>query len=178
MKKLHLAFMLIAFSLISQTSYSQQIAANKYNAPKNVSYNHEGTETPDGDSRLESSNPKVVAKFSKMFAGASNQQWKTVGDCSYVSFSNNGCNSRAVFTSTGKMNYLITDVSVDQLPELLRNRIANDYKGYTVSQALEITAFNTVAYQTILENDHHFVKLKYTTDGIEKLVEQAKQNNR
>jgi hypothetical protein len=177
MKNLQSVLVLIALiSLISQTSYSQDVAAGDRNSPIDITYNNViEAKSPGGtETKLASSNSRLMAKFSKMFAGADNQQWKTIGDYYHVTFINNGRKARAVFTSKGRMNYLLTDFSLEQLPELLRTKISRDYIGYTLLQALEITGYDTVAYQAVLENDRRFITLKSTTDGIEELKEQKK----
>ena len=177
MKNLQPALVLIAFiSLISQTSYSQHVAAGNRNSAADITYNAlEEAKNPGGtETKLASSNSRLMAKFSKMFAGADNQRWKTIGDYYHVSFTYNGRKARAVFTSKGSMNYLITNFSLEHLPELLRSKISRDYTGYTLLQALEITAYDTVAYEAVLENDQRFITLKSTKDGIEELKEQKK----
>ncbi|MDQ3550028.1 MAG: hypothetical protein M3413_00705, partial [Bacteroidota bacterium] len=122
MKNLQPILVLIALiSLISQTSYSQHVAANNRKSSADITYNHlEEAKNPGGtETKLASSNSGLMAKFSKMFAGANNRQWKTIGDYYHVSFINNGRKARAVSTSKGKVNYLLTDFSLEQLPELL-----------------------------------------------------------
>ncbi|CAN5894737.1 hypothetical protein BH24BAC1_BH24BAC1_11430 [soil metagenome] len=175
MKNLQPILVLIALiSLISQTSYSQHVAANSRNSPTDITYNNLEDARDPGvtKTKLASSNSRLMAKFSKLFANADNQQWNTIGDYYHVSFINNGRKATAVFTSKGKMNYLITDFSLEQLPKSLRTKISGDYRGYTLLKALEITAYDTVAYQAVLENDQCFITLKYTADGIEELKEQ------
>ena len=177
MKKLLLALMGIALTtLISQTSYSQYVAANNAKQPAKEKYNaFTGTENPDGiKTKLAISNVNVTAKFSKMFDNAENQQWITLDDYHHVSFTNNDRKARAVFTSKGTMNYLIKDISLAQSPVSFRMKISRDFPGFSLLQALEITANNTVSYQAILENDQRFITLTSNQDGIDEVKEQKK----
>ncbi len=90
------------------------------------------------------------------------------------SFLNKGRKARATFTLKGNMSYAITDCSMEQLPEALRKKIAGEYQGYTLLQATEITAYDTVAFQAVLESAAGYITLKSTAEGIEVVEEQKK----
>jgi hypothetical protein len=165
-------------SITRQTANAQAVAAVTRNAAAGTVYYNAEEAKPAASPETQStcSNSRVMAKFSALFAGAVNQKWASIGDCYYVSFLNKGCKARAVFTAKGTMNYLITDLSPEQLPEHFRRRINSNYKGYAFLQAIEIAAYNAVAYQVVLEGTRRIVTLKFTADGMEELDAQTKAN--
>ena len=118
--------------------------------------------------------PKLMKRFSTLFQNSSNQQWTEVNQTLFVSFINNGKKARASFTKDGIMNYAITDSDLKQLPSGLQQHIKNNYPGYTVFNAIEIDAYNTMAHQVILKDADGFITLKSTTDGVEEISHVSK----
>ncbi|MEO6730235.1 MAG: hypothetical protein ABIN01_03375 [Ferruginibacter sp.] len=121
--------------------------------------------------------PATVAKFSTLFPTATNQKWTTSADNLFVSFLNNGRKGNASFTLKGEMNYAIVDCAMEQLPKAFCKTIKKDYASYHLFNAIEITAYKTVAYQAVLENTNGFVTLKYTIDGVVEEIQQVKKGN-
>ena len=119
-------------------------------------------------------NPKTEARFSTLFPNASNQQWIASADNYWVSFLHNGRKSNASFTPKGKMNYSITVCAMEHLPAAFSKTIKKEYAAYSLFNAIEIKAHGAVVYQAILENSTGFIKLKYTTDGVEE-IQQVKK---
>ncbi len=122
-------------------------------------------------------NPLVSAKFSTLFPQATNQQWALNNNSSWVSFLNNGRKASASFTSKGKMNYVITDCAMEQLPGSFRKTISKEYASYNLYNAIEIKAYDAVAYQVVLENASTYITLKFTSDGIEEIQQLKKTVN-
>ena len=111
--------------------------------------------------------PVVVAKFSTLFPNATSPKWGTSATDIWISFVNNGRKSNACFTATGKMNYVITDCSIGQLPTAFRKAITEEYASYNLFHAIEINAKHNVIYQAIIENAKGFIKLIYSESGVE-----------
>lgn len=119
-------------------------------------------------------NPVVAAKFSTLVPGATNLQWTVNNNNFWVSFLNNGQKGKASLSTKGKMNYIITDCTMNQLPEAFSKAIKTQYASYHLFNAIEITAHKAVAYQVIVENALDYITLKYTADGIEE-IQQVKK---
>ncbi len=114
------------------------------------------------------------ASFSTMFPNASQQKWSSAEENSFVSFLNAGRKATASFTTRGKMNYVITDCGMNDLPAAFSKNIKKDYASYQLFHAIEIKAHGETAYQAVLENAAGFVTLKFTADGIEE-IQQVKK---
>ncbi len=121
--------------------------------------------------------PDVETKFAVLFPSAANLQWSGTDKNYWVSFLNNGRKTTASFTPKGKMNYVISDCTTDQLPAAFRNTIKKEYALYNLYNAIEIKAYNSVAYQAVLENSVNFITLKYTSDGVEEIKQVKKTIN-
>ena len=111
----------------------------------------------------------VMGKFSSMYPGATSPQWTTSQDNLWVSFLHNGRKSSASFNLKGKMNYVILDCGIDQLPAAFSNTIKKEYASYSLCNAIQIKAHDAVAYQVVLENSASFLTLKYTSEGVEEV---------
>ena len=116
----------------------------------------------------------IVSKFSSLFTNATNLKWANSTDNCWVSFLNNNRKAKASFTSKGILNYIITDCAMENLPAALIKTITNNYASYHLFNAIEIAAYNTLAYQAILENSTGYITLKYTADGVEE-IQQVKK---
>ncbi len=117
--------------------------------------------------------PVVVSRFSSLFPIATSQQWSVIKENLWVSFVSDGRKGSASFTQKGKINYVILNCSLDQLPTPFSKTIIKDYTSYKVYNAIEIKAHDAVAYQVILENAVNFITLKYAG---EEVVEITKVN--
>lgn len=119
-------------------------------------------------------NSKTEARFAALFPNASNLQWIAGANNYWVSFLNNGRKANASFTAKGKMNYLITVCAMEDLPAAFSKIIQKEYAAYRLFNAFEIKAQNAVTCQAILEDDHDYITLNYTIDGVEK-IQQVKK---
>ena len=117
---------------------------------------------------------KASRSFSILFPNFTGQQWTETNDALYVSFINDGHKTRASFSKNGSLNYAIADYNLEQLPPTLQQYIKKEYHGYTVFNAIKITAYNATAYQVILENTSEFITLKSTVDGVEQIAHLSK----
>ena len=111
-------------------------------------------------------NDRLLSSFVVLFPDATGAEWKKMADCYYVSFQDKGRKSRAVFTPEGVMNYAITDCRLESLPESFRSRIALEYTGYSLLNAIEIRIPSGRTYQAILENASGYVMLRGAAGGI------------
>lgn len=118
---------------------------------------------------IDVTNPKLLTQFSALFPAATKQQWALNDKSFWVSFLNNDRKASASFTQKGKLNYVITDCTIEQLPDSFRKTISKDYASYHLNNAIEIKAYESVAYQAILENESSYVTLKFTSEGVEKI---------
>lgn len=122
-------------------------------------------------------NPLISAKLTTLVPDATNLRWTMSDDNFWVSFLNNGRKGKASFTPKGKMNYLITDCVMEQLPGAFSKAIKKQYASYHLFNAIEVTAYDAVAYQAILENPQGFITLKYTDEGMEEIQQVKKTAN-
>lgn len=125
-----------------------------------------------GENNIGENNAK--ASFSTLFPNASQQKWTSSEGNSFVSFLNDGRKATASFTAKGKMNYVITDCRINDLPAAFSKNIQKDYAAYQLFHAIEIKAHGETAYQAVLENAAGFVTLKFTADGMEE-IQQVKK---
>ncbi len=114
-------------------------------------------------------NPAIVATFSTMFPLATSSKWANVNDDLWVSFLDNGRKTSACFSAKGKINYAISDCAMGQLPAKFSKTIKKDYALYSMVKAIEIKAHDAVAYEVVLENQLNFIRLKYTSQGVEEV---------
>ncbi len=117
----------------------------------------------------EAGNAKVAASFNKLFPATGDVQWILNGQISEAHFIINGRKTKAVFAANGRLNYSIATCSLLQLPVLLQTEIQKQYANYSLLNAVEIKAYDAVAYQVILENENGYVTLKSTADGVEEI---------
>ena len=122
------------------------------------------------------SNFKLKERFSALYPTAEKQRWGMVESCYYVSFLSNGRKSRASFTQKGVMTYAITDCTMEQLPTVLRTILCKKYPGYKLLNGIEISAYNEIGYQVVLENETGYITLKSDGEDIEKIQETRKSN--
>lgn len=119
--------------------------------------------------------PLVISRLYVLCPNATNLKWSNNADNYWVSFLNNGRKANGSFTPKGKMNYMITECTMKDLPADFSSDIANGYGSYQLLNAIEIVAHGAVAYQAILENSKGFVTLKYTSDDMEEVQKVKKQ---
>ena len=118
--------------------------------------------------------PVVLAEFATLFPTATMQNWTASADNCWISFLQNGRKAKASLTQKGKVNYIITDCAMENLPDALSKAITSQYASYRLFNAIEIEAHGTVAYQAILENSKNFITLKCTSEGIDE-IQQVKK---
>lgn len=114
-------------------------------------------------------NPVILATFSTMFPLATSSKWSNVNDDLWVTFLNDGRKTSACFSAKGKINYAISDCAMEQLPAKFSKTIKKDYALYSLIKAIEIKAHDAVAYEVVLENQLNFIRLKYTSQGVEEV---------
>lgn len=112
---------------------------------------------------------KLQDRFSTLFPNAENTRWLQKDNTFYVSFSREGKKIRASFDVNGQLNYAITNCSRKQLPENLQKYLQKNYGEYDLFHAKQINAYDAVSYEVILENADHFITIRSTRDGIEKI---------
>ena len=117
----------------------------------------------------------IVSKFYSLYPNATNLKWANNADNYWVSFLNNSRKAKASFSQKGILNYTITDCAMENLPAAFSKSITNNYVSHHLFNAIEITAYGTVAYQAILENSKDFITLKYTSEGVEETQQLKKQ---
>jgi hypothetical protein len=147
-------------STLFNRSSSVLISYNNSSAPKTLNIGLPVIANPDA---------KLRAILLSIFPDAANQQWRNLNGFYYVTFLNNDRKARAVFTLKGDMNYATTDCQLEDLPASLRMRILKSYPDFTLLNALEIKAFEALAYHAVLENASGYVTLKSAGNVIEEL---------
>jgi len=146
-------------------SFAQGVGAVNPAQAETISLNAGGNNADENNAK---------ASFSTLFPNATQQKWTSSEGNSFVSFLNNGRKATASFTTKGKMTYVITDCSMNDLPAAFSKNIKNDYATYQLFHAIEIKAHGETAYQAVLENAAGFVTLKFTADGVEE-IQQVKK---
>ena len=165
---------IIAAALIFSTAFSTNSFAQHSIASAKPTFNKNNIVSPASNATTMLANAKTEASFAALFPNASNPVWAAANDHYYVSFSNDGRKANASFTAKGKMNYCITDLTMENLPASFIKTIQKNYDGYLMIKSIEIKAYGTVAYQVIMENNSHYKTLKYTEDGVEEIQQVMK----
>ena len=155
-----------SFAQQSFASYSVKLSDANTTAVVNENSNVKTVDVAD---------PLIASKFSSLFPNATNLKWVNSADNYWVSFLNNNRKAKASFTPKGILNYIITDCAMTNLPAVFSKTITNNYASYHLFNAIEIAAYNTVAYQAILENSTGYITLKYTSEGVEEIQQVKKQ---
>jgi hypothetical protein len=150
----------------SSTSYAQDRSDSTSGNKADVNFS---TGKDNMDKSIRATNPAIAAKFSALFPAATNMRWTNSDKNFWVSFLNDGRKATASFTLKGKLNYVITDCVLEQLPESFLKLINKDYASHSLFNAIEIRAYDEVTYQAILENESGYITLKYTGEGVEEL---------
>lgn len=170
MKRLTPTLLICALLLIfAPRSFAQEIAAHAMNTSLPLAAGATTKVSGTGTALLAHPDAKLTAALTRIFPASAQQQWWQHGEGFYVQFLNNGQKARAVFNSKGVLQYAITDCSLEQLPQLLRQKIKQQYAGYTLLNAVTINAHNAVAHQAVLENDKGYITLKATSDQVEEV---------
>ena len=172
------AKIIAASVLIAATFSTNSFAQQAYASTTKLQSNERNAIDPLVNNSIKSNdatNAAITAKFAALFPNSSNQVWSSTGDNSWVSFLNEGRKANASFTSKGKMSYIITDCTMENLPFAFSKTIKNEYASYSLFNAIEIKAHGAVVYQAILEDSKGFITLKYTSDGVEQIQQVKKQ---
>lgn len=162
--------------VLSTNSFAQEMYAST-SVKTSYATNTTAVEENNITKTAVTANPVIAAKFTTLVPGATNLQWTASNDNFWVSFLNNGRKGNASFTPKGKINYIITDCEMGQLPGAFSKAIKEQYASYHLFNAIEVTAYNAVAYQAILENTQGYVTLKYTAEGMEEIQRVKKAAN-
>jgi hypothetical protein len=168
---------MIATTFLLTLAFSTESFAQQAYAAAQPSYttNTMALETDDGTKAILAGNPATEARFTALFPNASNKQWSVGADNYWVTFLDNGRKANASFTPKGKVNYVIIDCGMEQLPAAFGKTIKKEYAAYSLFNAIEIRAYGAVMYQAILEDSHGFTTLRYDTDGVDAIQYVRKQ---
>ena len=156
---------------VSASTNTKPGKEHSINPGDNVSLlNTEGI-TPES---IATSNAKLMNRFESLFPGATKQQWTTGNNSFYVTFFHNGRKARACFTQKEALSYAIMECNLEQLPAALAKAIKTNYQDYTLFNAIEVNAHETIAHQVVLESATGFVTIKSTEEGIEEIQQVTK----
>ncbi|WP_290792477.1 hypothetical protein [Flavihumibacter sp. UBA7668] len=113
--------------------------------------------------------PNIAAMnlFSRLFPEAREIKWSPLAKGQVVFFQNQGQKVQAGFDPKGRLNYILTLLSKEQLPTELLRSIHSSYGTYELLSAKEVKAYSETATYVILESTADFVTLKHTRDGVE-----------
>lgn len=159
---------------LSTNTFAQQLDTEDSSATV-YAKNIVAFEADDGGNTAVEANSKMETSFSDLFPNATTRQWYVSADNYWVSFLNNGRKANASFTLEGKMNYIITNCAMENLPIAFSKSIKKDYASYHLFNAKEITTHGTVAYQAILEDSKGYITLKYISEGVKEIHQVKKQ---
>lgn len=171
--KIIAATVLLSVALLTN-SYAQEATTIAMVQPSytNNTFNVEDNKSIKTDF---AANPVITAKFSTLFPTATSQKWTSGADNVWVSFLHDGQKASASFTPKGKLNYIITNCAMENLPAAFSKTITNQYAAYHLFNAIKIAAHGNVAYQAILEDSYGYITLKYTSEGIEEIQQVKKK---
>lgn len=171
--KIIAATVLLSVALFTN-SFAQEVNAIAMMQPSYTNHTFTVEENKSSKTAI-ADNPVITAKFSTLFPTATNQKYTPGTDNVWVSFLHNGQKANASFTPKGKLNYIITNCAMENLPGAFSKTITNQYAAYHLFNAIEITAHGTVAYQAILEDSKGYITLKYTAEGVEEMQQVKKK---
>ena len=113
----------------------------------------------------ESVSVQLTKSFHRLYPSATEVLWNKLDDAYHVCFKADGRKAAAVFTSTGLLSWSMQEIPASSFYPELAATIRSSYSGYSLVQALAITANGNTIQQVILSGGADYVKIK--TDGEE-----------
>ena len=95
----------------------------------------------------------ILNQFNSQFPDASNVEWEMKGDLYNAEFEIGWIMDHQVwYNAAGEMVKHKEDISPDELPETVSNRIKTDFNGYTIEDLKRITDKGVVVYKMELNS--------------------------
>lgn len=112
-------------------------------------------------------NAAAMNVFVRLFPEAKDAIWSPLAKGQVVFFQHQGQKLQAGFDLKGRLNYVLTILTKEQLPAKFLSVLHSAYESYELLSAKEVKAYGEIASYAILESAADFVTLKYTRDGVE-----------
>ena len=172
-KQILTAAAIITVSLFSATVNSQDFK-------NTVAYN-EKKSTPNFDAVAASSattgkavtitSSRVTNRFSKSFPKAIAPVWYELEQNFLVKFSVNSQNGMAVIDANGKLLYNSVELKENDLPQEVKDILADSYAGFTVKKAMEARCHikNKTAWVLTLESSTSIAVIRIIDGEVEEL---------
>lgn len=103
--------------------------------------------------------PKVEKSFAKHFSPNLKPTCFRLPESLWFQFQTQGNNTYASFSKSGKMNYAITYIDKERIPEYVWKRISRNYPSFKFFLAKEVNDGNAVSYLVILQNERQYLVL-------------------
>jgi hypothetical protein len=95
--------------------------------------------------------PKVEKSFAKHFSPNLKPTCFRLPQSLWFQFQTQGNNTHASFSESGRMNYAITYIDKERIPEYVWKKISRNYPSFKFFLAKEVNDGNAVSYLVILE---------------------------
>lgn len=105
-------------------------------------------------------NSNALNSFKKEFAAAQDAKWADRGEFYEVNFTLNGKYITVFYSTEGQRMGVARNLPSTELPVLLQNDIASNYKSYWISGLFELTNAEGTSYYVTLENADSKLMLK------------------
>jgi hypothetical protein len=109
--------------------------------------------------------PGVIKLFNNKFYTATDVNWSTNQGMYVVDFVTNDHHATAYYDNNGELIAVIRNISSDELPMALQNKLKKNYNGYWITNLIEATNEEGTSYYVTLENADHMITLESTPTG-------------
>ena len=158
------------FLLITSNLYPQEIAKNNDIHEKSVISNGDISKMYSPGNTSITINNKIQKHFSRDFAGASAQKWRTAGKNFHCSFFINGLPEWVLFSKRGQLIYNIIFGTEKNLPSEIRKLVKAEYYDYTITRAAEVKQDNRDIWIVNLQDSLTY-KIVRIEDGEMELIQ-------
>ena len=111
-------------------------------------------------------NAKALSNLRYEFKYAKDVKWTVTPEFTHANFTINGENMEVAYTNDGDLIGISRLINTDELPARAQKKIANDYAGFTTSEAIEYSnAENETSFFVSLVKDDKKIILQVESNG-------------
>jgi len=121
-------------------------------------------------------NVKVLYSFNKTFPSAENVKWREDASGYFVSFTQAGFPSKAVYDNRGNFVYALRYYKEENLPASILLALRKKFTDKTISGVTEVSVPDNITYHITLEDAKSWYSVEATTLGDITIEKQFEKN--
>jgi len=125
---------------------------------------------------IEKINPKLLNRFNKNFHDATNVKWQQFGDKFLATFSTGEKTTRSLFYKNGKTIYTINYFTGNQLPQVVKRLVKDQYEDYIITTAAQVLQENREIWVVQLAGLFHYKTVRVENGEMEEVESFQKSN--